>query len=547
MVPLFVAINAKFIHTNNAVRLLKANSAYASEFIEFTIKDDPDAIARTLIEQEPLFIGISTYIWNVETVKTLVRTLKSHSKIPIILGGPEVSYDAEHFLKSLPIDLVVKGEGEHIIDDVIAHYQDGTSLDGVKNIAYRTEDGTLVDKPIAEIPDLSNLRSPHRFERDIPDLDNRIQYVESSRGCPFNCSYCLSSLEKKVRFFPLENVLSDLKYLLENGAKTIKFLDRTFNANKDAQAIIDFLIENRTEGSVFQFEITGEIMDEALIDHIHTHAPRHLFRFEIGIQSTHDQTNKLVRRFQDNEKLFHLIRKIRKADIIDMHLDLIAGLPEESLERFKKTFNDVFALGSRELQLGFLKFLRGTKIREESDRFGYVFQSESPYTIIQSDVLSENDLKTIEQVETALNLFHNKRYFNDALFPILKKNFTDYFSMFKAMHDAYIEAGYPLKGYQVDTVYRFMHTFLKARNVEGNDLDALKKTYLKRSKVKPKCYFETVTDKRLKGHLFKTLTQREGIPIADLYKHSVVAPTHEGYTVALYRHHTAFLYSINSK
>ncbi|MFW6285156.1 MAG: DUF4080 domain-containing protein, partial [Bacillota bacterium] len=537
--------NAKFIHTNNAVRLLKANSSYASEFIEFTIKDDLDAIARTLIERNPLFIGISTYIWNVETVKSLVRTLKSNSDIPIILGGPEVSYDAKTFLESLPIDLVVKGEGEHIIDDVTAHYQDGASLEGVNNIAYRTSKGTVVDKPIVEIKDLSTLRSPHRFEQDIPDLENRIQYVESSRGCPFNCSYCLSSLEKKVRFFPLEQVLTDLEHLLENGAKTIKFLDRTFNANKDAQAIIDFLIEHRTAGSVFQFEITGEIMDEALIDHIHAHAPKHLFRFEIGIQSTHDQTNKLVRRFQDNAKLFHLIRKIREADIIDMHLDLIAGLPEESLDRFKKTFNDVFALGSRELQLGFLKFLRGTKIREEKDRFGYVFQSEAPYTILRSDVLSEEDLKTIGDVETALNLFHNKRYFNDALFPVLKKGFTDYFSMFKTIHDAYIDAGHPLKGYQIDTVYRFMHAFLKDHGIPQKDLDILKKTYLKRSKVKPKCFFETLSDKTVKNRIFTELAQRESIPIADFYKHSVVVPMEEGYTVALYKDHASYLYTLD--
>ncbi|MFW6299286.1 MAG: DUF4080 domain-containing protein, partial [Bacillota bacterium] len=463
MVPLFVALNAKFIHTNNAVRLLKANSAYESEFKEFTIKDDCDAIAETLIEKKPLLIGISTYIWNIEMVKALVRTLKSRSNIPIILGGPEVSYDARTFLESLPIDLIVKGEGEHVIDDVVAHYQENRPLDNVNNIAYRTQGGTVVDKPIVEIQALSALASPHRFESDMPDLDKRIQYVESSRGCPFNCSYCLSSLERRVRFFPLDEVLSDLEYLLENGAKTIKFLDRTFNANKDAKAIIDFLIENRKEDTVFQFEITGEIMDEALIDHIHAHAPKHLFRFEIGIQSTHDQTNRLVRRIQDNEKLFRLIKKIRKADIIDMHLDLIAGLPEESLERFKKTFNDVFALGSRELQLGFLKFLRGTKIREEKDRFGYVFESEAPYTIIRNNVLSEDDLKTIENVETALNLFHNKRYFNDDLFPILKKHFTDYFSMFEAMYHAYTEADHPLKGYQVDTVYGFMHAFLKDR------------------------------------------------------------------------------------
>lgn len=546
MDPLFVAINAKFIHTNNAVRLLAANSVHDTEFIEFTIKDTIDSMVETILHKKPLFIGISTYIWNVETVRTLVHALKEKTDTPIILGGPEVSYDAGHFLKSLPVDIVVKGEGEAVIDDIIDHYREGISLKTLSNIAYWDQD-TLVDRPIVEIADLSLIHSPHRFTQDIPDVDKRIQYVESSRGCPFNCSYCLSSLEKKVRFFPLKQVQSDIQHLLENGAHTIKFLDRTFNANKDARAIIDHLIKHRTPDVVFQFEITGEIMDEKLIEHIHAHAPRHLFRFEIGIQSTHDLTNRLVRRHQDNEKLFRLIRKIKDADIIDMHLDLIAGLPEESLTRFKQTFNDVFALGSRELQLGFLKFLRGTLIRREADRYGYVYDEKAPYTIRESNVLSESDLDTIKAVETALDLFHNKGYFGDVLFPVLKHYFNDYFSMFKAMHDAYLKEGNPLKGYQVDTIYGFIDRFLRKRGVDEASLDKLKIAYLKRSKVKPKCYFETIRDKTLKGRLFQRLNKKKGVPVPDLYKHSVVVAIRNAYAIALYRDHTSTIYTLDIK
>ncbi len=545
MVPLFVAINAKFIHTNNAVRLLKANSTHETEFIEFTIKDNLEQMVETILGKDPLLIGISTYIWNVETVRQLVHIIKQRSQVPVVLGGPEVSYDACHFLKTLPVDVIVKGEGEKIIDSVIEHFLEGTPMDGLTNIAYKDEKNGIIEKPIVEIPDLHELRSPHRFNADIKDFNNRIQYVEASRGCPFNCSYCLSSLEKTLRFFPLYKVKADLSHLLENGAKTIKFLDRTFNANKDAKAIIDFLIENRTNQVVYQFEITGEIMDEALIDHIHAHAPRHLFRFEIGIQSTNDLTNRLVRRRQDNDKLFRLIEKIKTADIIDMHLDLIAGLPGESLSRFKKTFNDVYALGSRELQLGFLKFLRGTLIREEAEKHGYTFSKTAPYTIQKSDVLSPQDLKTIEDVETALNLFHNKRYFQDTLFSILKRHFTDYFDLFKAMHDTYTAEGYPLKGYQIDDIYAFMDKFLRRHGVLEEALDSLKLTFLARSKVKPKCYFDTVKDKNLKARLFTRLSEDKRIHLADLYKHSVVAPLNSGYVIALYKRHEASLYTVS--
>lgn len=543
MHPLFVAINAKYIHTNNAVRLLSANSAFETAFIDFTIKDNPKDIVDTILDKNPSVIGFSVYIWNIKIIETLVNSLKEHSDIPIVLGGPEVSYDTFHFLNTFPVDIIVKGEGEHVIDDVLSYLLKGTSLEHTSNVAYR-QNGTIVDHPIVEIADLSRLLSPHHFEEDYPHIQKRIQYVESSRGCPFKCSYCLSSLEKKVRFFPLKEVKSTLKHLLDHGAKTIKFLDRTFNANKDAKPIIDYLIKHHGSDTVFQFEITGEIMDESLIEYIHRHAPRHLFRFEIGIQSTNDLTNRLVGRVQDNDKLFRLIKKIKDADIIDMHLDLIAGLPQETLERFKKTFNDVYVLGSRELQLGFLKFLRGTKIRREATLYDYHYTADAPYEIQSNASLSKHDLFVISSVEAGLDLFHNKGYFADALFPILKTYFNDYFTLFQTMYTTYLESGYKRKGYQLDEVYSFVHTFLKQQNVPNDVLDTLKIAYLKRSKVKPKCYFETIKDKRIKRPLFETLSVSSHFDISDFYKHALVAPIEKGYVVALYKHQQCHLHII---
>jgi radical SAM superfamily enzyme YgiQ (UPF0313 family) len=540
MHPLFVAVNAKYIHTNNAVRLLCANSAYETEFLDFTIKDSQDHIIRTILEKKPSVIGFSTYIWNVELIISLIKSLKTRSNIPIILGGPEVSYDAAYFLNTLPVDVIVKGEGEHVIDAVLDYLLHGTSLENTPNVAWKNE-GEIIEHPIDEIENLSSIKSPHRYEEDTPHIPRRIQYVESSRGCPFKCSYCLSSLEKKVRFFPLQDVLDTLTHLLDKGAKTIKFLDRTFNANKDALSIIDFLIENHKEGTVFQFEITGEIMDETIIDHIHAKAPKHLFRFEIGIQSTNDITNRLVGRIQNNEKLFHLIEKIKKADIIDMHLDLIAGLPLETLERFKKTFNDVYALGSRELQLGFLKFLRGTKIRNEADLYDYHYKSEAPYEIESNTSLSKEDLSYIATAEEGLDLFHNKGYFEDALFPILKEHFNDYFTLFHDMMTTYLERGYKRKGYQLDEVYRFTHDFLRTKGVDEEALDALKIAYLKRSKVKPKTYFETIKDKKIKKSLFERMNHTSRFDISDYYKHALITKIQNGYLIALYKNHQSHI------
>jgi len=528
MKPLIVGINAKYIHSNNAIRLLKANSIHSIDIVDYTIKDDIILIYDEIRAKNPLFVGFSCYIWNIEVVKKIVGMIKKNTNIPVVLGGPEVSYDPDYFLKTMNVDIIVKGEGENVIDSIIDHYLTGTTLADTPSISTST-----VNTPITEIENLDILKSPHFFPEDIPHIPNKIAYVESSRGCPYRCSYCISSLEKHVRFFSVSSVKNNLKYLFDNGVKTVKFLDRTFNANTQAPSIIDFIIAYAPENTSVQFEMTGDTLGEALIDHIHKHAPAGLFRFEIGIQSTNEKTNTLVGRHQNNNRLFDNIEKIINRGKIDLHLDLIAGLPEENLNRFKQTFNEVYNLGAKELQLGFLKMLRGTRIRNEAGKFNYHFDENAPYEIIRNDHLDEDDLATIRNVETALNIFHNKGYFNDTLLTIVLDNYKDYFDFFLRLYDHYAE-DHPLKGYQIEDVYGGVHGFLMHEGIDNDTLDNLKMTYLRRSRIKPKGYFEKIHDKPLRTKLLSHCAKHHDIDLNTLYKHSLITPYKKGYAIALY-------------
>lgn len=539
MRPLLIAIDAKYIHTNNAVRLLKANSDYNVDIMTFTIKDEKENILDYIKKQRPLFVGISTYIWNVEIVKTLMPSIRD-LHIPIVLGGPEVSYEPLHFLNQ-GADLIVKGEGEAVFDKIIEHYRDGKPLKNTPNIAYM--DDEFINNPIKQIAPLSSLASAHTFEEDIPHIPRRIQYIESSRGCPFRCTYCLSSLEKSIRHRPPGHVKKDIDRLLKHGARTIKFLDRTFNASKNALDIIDYIIEKAPGNTVFQFEMTGDNIDEALIEHIHARAPKGLFRFEIGIQSVSERVNALVERNQNTEKLLKTLKKIEDLGVIDLHLDLIAGLPGENLKTFKWSFDHVFAIGAKELQLGFLKLLRGTKLRKQADSFGIRYENRAPYEVIETAELSKEDLRVIKRVETALNIFHNRGYFQNTLSEIIINHFDRYFDLFHELYISYKEKGLPLKGYQLHELYGFIHEYLKG-SVPAKALDELKYTYLKRAKTKPKPYFSTIEDKALRHKVFNEIRKHHDIPLDTLFKHTVTTHYTSYYLVALYKDNQATLYTI---
>ena len=531
---LLLSINAKYIHTNNAVRLLKANCDFDVDIIEYTIKDSIESIKAYITSYQPDILGISVYIWNVNMVLELINNLHlKHTKI--ILGGPEVSYESKYFIANYPIDFIIKAEGEVAFNQLMHALHDNTDYTLIHNLTYKTD--KIYSTPIVEIDNLDLVQLPYYFEDDIPHIKNKISYIESSRGCPYKCSYCLSSLEEKVRFFDIDKVKKAILYLMDKGSKTIKFLDRTFNANKNTLELLDFMINNNNNYTVFQFEITGDILDPKIIHFLNNNAPKGLFRFEIGIQSINYETNYLVDRFQDNEKLFSNIKLIQEGDVIDLHLDLIAGLPKEDLESFIHTFNEVFKLGAKELQLGFLKMLRGTKIRNEASKYNYLYDSSAPYQIRSNDVLSEEDISVIHDVEHMLEIYHNKGYFKHHLRTILI-NKDNPFMFFYKLANHYKKNNYSLHGYQVEDVYKRLLPLLN-----DNEQYLVKIDYLERSKIKPKLFFDVMKDKERKLVL-EHLQDKYNCSLNYLYKRSVIIKHNNEYCVVVYDQQKSKTYKV---
>ncbi|WP_442599265.1 B12-binding domain-containing radical SAM protein [Neobacillus sp. D3-1R] len=486
-------LNAKYIHTNIAIRYLKAfaQPEFDIKLIEYTIKDPVMNIVSDLIQKKPAVIGFSCYIWNIEeTIKVIKMIKKINPSIQIVLGGPEVTYDVLDWMVNVPeFDFIVIGEGEETFKQLLVQLRDNKDVSSVPGIAYRQEDKSIKINPQRNKLDLKELPSPFRFEEDIPHLSKRVTYIETSRGCPFSCQFCLSSIEVGVRYFDREKVKEDIRYLMENGAKTIKFVDRTFNISRSyAMEMFQFLIDEHLPGTVFQFEITADIMRPEVIEFLNEKAPKGLFRFEIGVQSTNDYTNELVMRKQNFSKLTRTVSLVKNGGKIDQHLDLIAGLPEEDYSSFKKTFNDVFELRPEELQLGFLKMLRGTGVRLNADKHDYIYMDHSPYEILGNNVLSFSDIIRIKQVEDVLEKYWNDHRMDHTVEYLVSRVFDTPFDFFQDFGTFWEEQGWSRIGHQLEDLYTRLYQFLKTRNTADLDVieGLMKYDYLLNQKYNPR-------------------------------------------------------------
>ena len=480
---LLTAVNAKYIHSNPAVYSLQAYACQEDPTLkeqifvaEYTINQQKDDILMDIYKRQPDILCLSCYIWNLDYIEEIVLEIgKLRPDMPIWLGGPEVSYDAKEVLRRLPcVKGVMKGEGEKTFKEICRIYRNefekkkenvdnswkksesvDNQLRGVDGITFREEKEKIIDNPWRPIMDLSEV--PFVYDH-MEDFEHKIIYYETSRGCPFSCSYCLSSVDKRLRFRDIELVKKELQFFLDHKVPQVKFVDRTFNCKHDHSiAIWKYIMEHDNGITNFHFEIAADILNEEELELLEQMRPG-LVQLEIGVQSTNDKTIKAIDRKTDFEMIKRAVKLVQKAGGVHMHLDLIAGLPFEDFNSFGTSFDDVFNLRPDVLQLGFLKLLRGTKIRSEEEKYGYRYNSKPPYEVLKNDFLSYEDVLLLKGIEEVFERYYNSGVFKGAMEYLLEK-YNSPFEMFKKLWLFYDGNGYNKVGQSRNSLYEILSHF----------------------------------------------------------------------------------------
>lgn len=466
---LLVAVNAKYIHSNPAVYSLKRFAGEytdAVEIAEYTINNRMEDILEDIYRRKPDAIGFSCYIWNIGMVEKLMGELhKLLPQLPVFLGGPEVTYDADKLLRKYPyLTGIFIGEGEATFAQVVKYYvkKNPESLEDIPGLMLRS--GMTPERKPLNLTDV-----PFLYD-DMAPFTHRIIYYETQRGCPFRCSYCLSSIDKTVRFRDIEVVKRELAFFLEKKVKQVKFVDRTFNCNHDhAMAVWQYLYEHDNGVTNFHFEIAGDILREDEIALVAKMRPG-LVQFEIGVQSTNTDTLREIRRVMDIEKLKQVVAALKAAHNVHIHLDLIAGLPYEDYDSFARSFDDVYAMEPEQLQLGFLKVLKGSYMAEMAESYGLVYTDYAPYEVLYTNWLSFTEICRLKRIEEMVEIYYNSGQFAHSL-PVMIADFGQgAFAFYEALADFYEEQGFFVETPSRIYRYQALLSFAKSIHPERQEL-----------------------------------------------------------------------------
>lgn len=461
MKVLLTTLNSKYIHSNLAIRYLKGylDGDYDIDILEFTINQNLNKIIGDIYRLDSDVVGFSTYIWNINETLNITKALKMiKPDIKIILGGPEVSFNIKELMMDNPqIDFIVYNEGEETFKELMASLKNKKSFKGIRGLAYQDKGEIYINPQRDLISPLEDI--PFPYEDSLNEFKDKIIYYESSRGCPYNCKYCLSSTISGVRYLPIERVKRDISKLIDAQVKQVKFVDRTFNANKKhALEIMKFIIEKNPEDMNFHFEISAHIIDEEILELL-SKVKEGLFQFEIGVQSTNDETIDAIGRITDFHKLVYVVEKIKSYKNIHQHLDLIAGLPYEGYNSFKKSFNDVYDMRPEKLQLGFLKLLKGSGLRLDEAKYGYKYLDSPTYEILENNYISFGEIIKLKTIEDLVEKYYNDGFFKHSLEFIIRNFSKDSFTFYEEFSSFWDLNNYGNISHSKNTLYEILMEF----------------------------------------------------------------------------------------